>query len=96
MIDERNREEQVNLPANLFLYDGNRVELSGIADVTSFTDTSVIAVCKYGEMSIDGENLHIESFDAASGALSVTGSITGFFYYDKVIKEKKKRKLFSK
>lgn len=96
MGEDRNDEVEREAPSDLLLYDAKRAELTGIHDVLNFTDTAIVAVCKYGTLSIDGEGLRIESFDSSSGSLSVVGSINGFFYFDKVSKEKKKKGLFSK
>ncbi len=81
---------------NVFIYDRKRVELSGIYDVVGFTDTTVIATCKSGNVSVDGSELKIDSFDSSSGKLSVHGNVNGVFYYGGVEKEKKnkKKKLF--
>lgn len=96
MGEDRNDAADREAPSDLFLYDTKRAELTGIKDVLNFTDTAIVAVCKYGTLSIDGEGLRIESFDSSAGSLSVTGSINGFFYFDKVSREKKKKGFFSK
>ena len=69
-----------------------RMELTGISDVETFTENSVIAVTSMGNISIDGEELKIESFSTDSGKLTVIGKIDAFCYFGR---QSKKRKLFA-
>lgn len=70
-----------------------RLEVSGVTDVESFTDTSVIAISELGSISIDGEELKIESFSCDSGWLIVNGKLDGFYYFGR---DKKRRGFFSR
>ncbi len=81
---------------NISIFDRQKAELTGIYDVVGFSDTTVVATCKSGNISIDGSGMKIESFDSSTGKLCVTGSINGLFYYGGVEKEKrnKLRKVF--
>ena len=84
--------EQVN---NICIYDRARAELTGISDVAGFTDTSVIATCKSGNISVEGKGLKIEAFDSTTGKLIISGTVNGLFYYGGASSdEKKKRRLF--
>lgn len=93
MIDETGVSAE---PSNIFLYDAERAELTGITDVLSFTESSIVTVCKYGILSVDGSKLKIENFDSKSGILSVTGEFYGFYYMEKEKREKRKKGAFSK
>ena len=66
---------------NLFLYDRTRLEITGVENVESFTDVSVVLHSNAGDLSIEGENLHIDQFSTESGNLTVTGRIDGVLYY---------------
>ena len=70
-----------------------RIELTGITDVESFSDTSVIACSSLGNISIDGEELKIESFSSDTGRLIVNGNLYGFCYFGR---EVRRRGLFSR
>ena len=78
---------------SITLRDRSRLELSGISDVESFTENSVIAVSSLGNLSIEGEELKIESFSAETGRLAVAGKVDGFYYFGN---PSKKKRLFSK
>lgn len=77
---------------NILLYDRSRMELTGVFDVESFTDTNVIAESSLGSISIDGNELKIESFSVESGRLIVVGKLDGVCYFGKTAK---KRSFFS-
>lgn len=77
---------------SVFLTDRSKLELTGICDVESFTDTSVIAVSVLGNISIEGEEIKIESFSVESGRLVIVGKFDSFCYFGK---QTKKRRLFS-
>lgn len=67
-----------------FLYDRKKAELSGITEVESFHDSGIILASSLGEISIEGEELKIDSFSVESGKISISGHINGLFYYEKV------------
>lgn len=68
------------------------MELTGITDVESFSDSSVIAVSTLGDISVDGEQLKVESFSADSGKLIINGKFDGVCYFGR---QSRKRRLFS-
>ncbi len=77
-----NRDE-VCPPHNVCLYDRARAELSGISEVESFHDEGILLIAPFGEVSIEGENLKIDSFSVETGKICITGKITGILYYEK-------------
>ena len=78
---------------NVFMSDRTKMELTGIDDVESFSDTSVIASSSLGSIAIEGENIKIESFSSDTGILIVKGNFDSFCYFGN--SDKKKRRLFS-
>lgn len=85
---------EMNPEQNVLMLNRSRMELSGITDVESFTDENILAVSYLGDISIDGEDLKIESFSAESGKLIVNGKFDGFCYFGN--ESKRRRKLFSR
>lgn len=77
---------------SIMLRDRARMELTGICDVESFSDTSVIALSSLGNISIDGESLKIESFSADTGKLVINGKFDAVCYFGRRVK---RRRLFS-
>ena len=68
---------------NVLMFNRSRVELDGIIDVESFTDQYVIAESALGKISLDGEELKIESFSAETGKLVVNGNFDSVYYFGK-------------
>ena len=66
---------------NIFLYDRRRMELCGISEIESFSDEAVSAVFDGGGLTIEGNGLKIDNFSVGSGELTVSGFVTGFYYY---------------
>ena len=55
-------------------------EISGVCEVESFDEQSVILKTDCGEMTLEGEGLHVGTLDIARGIVSVTGQINGLYY----------------
>lgn len=54
--------------------------VSGITEVLSYDDNSVLAACDYGDIEISGSNLKIKSFDVSDGLMTVEGGIDSVRY----------------
>ena len=67
-----------------------KIQMTGINDVTSFDEGQVMAQNTDSDISIEGENLKIERFDAENGELIINGTINGLFYYVKKAHKPKK------
>lgn len=74
---------------DIILRSRKRLEMSGINEVSSFDEKEIVAQISGAGISIDGENLKIEKFDAENGLLVINGKINGIFYYNKDQKKKK-------
>ena len=79
---------------NMFLYNRNRIELTGITDVIAFSDNSVEAEYSGGTVVIEGNDMKIEDFSGSVGKLSVIGTINGFYYFNKISRDS--RRVFGK
>lgn len=80
---------------DIFIYDRQRSEVTGVCEVLSFSDVRVSFTCKSGSAEIDGEELKILSFDSKDGKLVVTGNICSLIYFDDA-GQNRKRKFFDK
>ena len=70
-------------PHNVILEDRRRMTVSGVTDIDSFDDETVVLYCETGELCIRGEGLHINRIDVESGDLSLEGErIDGISYAD--------------
>lgn len=70
------------LPHSLILKDRKEISLTGVTDVDSFDENSIVAYTNYGELTINGNELHISALNTDSGELSIDGEITSLIYLD--------------
>lgn len=74
--------DKIMMPHNVIMKDRGELTLSGVTDVDSFDETTVIAYTDYGELTVTGENLHISSLNIDKGELSIDGRISALSYID--------------
>lgn len=79
MADEKRIQ---NLPHNLVLEDRRMLTVSGVSDVDSFDEETVVVFTDLGELTIRGSNLHINRLSVEVGELSVEGNIAALIYSD--------------
>lgn len=68
------------LPHNLVLEDRRMLTVSGVSDVDSFDEETVVVFTDLGELTIRGSNLHINRLSVEVGELTVEGNITALIY----------------
>lgn len=79
-----------DLKHDVLIKSRQRMEMTGISDVSSFDEEEIVVQTAETGMSIEGENLKIEKFNSENGELVLNGSINGMFYYSKKAQKKKK------
>lgn len=75
--------DKIILPHNVIMKDRGELTLSGVTDVDSFDENTIIAYTDYGELTISGTDLHISSLNIDKGELSVDGKISQLSYADR-------------
>ena len=78
----------------LTLEQREKIFLSGIEDVISFDEHTIVLNTVLGAMSIEGDNLHILSLSLESGHVTVEGYVEAVFYENRT--EKVKRGFFAR
>jgi sporulation protein YabP len=75
-------EEKKRVPTRHSLTIDKResVNVSGVTDVISFDEESVIGETELGVIIIRGVNLHVNKINLDSGELSISGEIDGITY----------------
>lgn len=58
------------------------IDVTGVRDVVSFDDRSVVMVTSGGDMAVEGTDLKIGVLDTDKGIVSVDGRINAVIYYD--------------
>ncbi len=81
-------EERKNslMPHNVVLEGRKNLTVSGVADVDSFDEETVIVFTDLGELTIRGNNLHINRLSVEVGELTVEGEIAALIYSDETPK----------
>ncbi len=70
------------MPHNLVLEDRRLLTVSGVSDVDSFDEETVIVFTDLGELTVKGTNLHINRLSVEVGELTVEGNIGALIYSD--------------
>lgn len=69
---------------NVIIENRKRLNISGVKDVTSFDDETVLLDTMLGKITVKGEGIHIESFNTATGDLTATGKVHAVVYMSDV------------
>lgn len=70
------------LPHNCILEDRKTLSVSGVNDVDSFDEQTIVAITDLGELTIRGEKLHITRLSLEIGELQIEGNISALSYAD--------------
>lgn len=79
MTDEK---KMVKLPHSVIMEDRKKLSVSGVTDIDSFDEQTIIAITDLGEMTIRGWNLHITRLSLEQSELLVEGEISSLTYTD--------------
>lgn len=71
-----------------------RLSINGVKEIINFDENAVNLKTVCGELSIEGENIHINVLNIEKGELEMQGKINGLNYFDSGDGEK--RSLLSK
>jgi sporulation protein YabP len=70
-----------------------RLTITGVMDIDSFDENTVIVFTDLGELTIKGASLHINRIDVETGDLLMEGDVEQLYYTDN---HPRKGSLFSK
>lgn len=74
--------EKIKKPHSLILKDRNQLTVSGVTDVDSFDEMTIVAYTDYGELTVKGSCLHIGSLNTETGELTVDGQVQSLVYLE--------------
>lgn len=72
----------IKSPHNIILEERKNMTVTGVSDIDSFDEETIIVFTDLGELTIRGYNLHINKIDVDDGELSVEGDIYSLAYSD--------------
>lgn len=67
---------------NLIMENRKNLTITGVMDIDSFDEQTVIVFTEEGELTIKGENLHINKIDVDTGDLLMEGLVSSLTYSD--------------
>lgn len=84
MLDEKRFTKSAPKEAvhNLILESRKKLTLSGIEDVDSFDEESIVLLTDTGTLSIGGDGLHINKLSVETGEVSIEGHVDSLIYSD--------------
>ena len=73
------------VPHHVIMEERSTLSISGVMDIESFDDQTIVAYTDLGELLVKGSSLHINKIDLESGDLAVEGKISSLSYTDQVV-----------
>lgn len=70
-------------PQNITLQDRERLNITGVDNVDSYNDNTIILSTTKGGLNIKGENLNISKLNLDDGSLKIEGTINSLTYISK-------------
>ncbi|NLO81687.1 MAG: sporulation protein YabP [Clostridiales bacterium] len=67
---------------SVLIENREKVTITGVVDVDSFDEASVVLVTDYGFITLHGQDLHINKLNLEEGQLIVEGEIIALQYSD--------------
>lgn len=68
---------------NIIMENRKSLTISGVSDLDSFDEHTVVMFTELGELTVRGHDLHINEMSVGTGELVVMGEITALIYGDK-------------
>lgn len=78
--------DKLILPHSISLKDRSSLVVTGVTDVDSFDEMTVVAYTDMGELTIKGEGLKINRLSLETGDLTVDGRVVSLTYTDEAPK----------
>ena len=72
--------EALQLPHKLTLNERSVLSMTGVTEVVSFDEESVVLHTALGTLEVLGQNLKLKNLSPDGGQLAIEGNIRGLFY----------------
>ncbi len=70
----------IKMPQNVIMEDRRALTITGVNDIDSFDEQSVVVFTELGELTVRGFDLHMNKIDVETGELSMEGDIQSLSY----------------
>lgn len=75
-------EEQIRLPHKLTLNDRKGLTMTGVTEVMSFDEQSVVLQTGLGTLTVHGQDLQLKNLSLDGGQVAVEGQIAALIYQE--------------
>ena len=75
-----NRDLDLKAPQHITLENREHLSISGVEEVESFDESTIVMLTNRGTLIVRGEELHIEKLSLDGGDLKVEGTIDSLTY----------------
>ncbi len=82
-MKEKNISLQSKTNHSIIMENRRTMNISGITDVDSFDEKTIVLFTQLGELTIKGRELHIDSMSVETGDMVITGDIWSAVYGDR-------------
>ena len=84
MIEDK---KVIKSPNNIILEDRRTLTVTGVNDIDSFDEEMIVVYTDLGELTVKGNDLHINKIDVDMGELSVEGEIGSLSYSERAVRK---------
>ncbi|ORX23554.1 sporulation protein YabP [Thermoanaerobacterium sp. PSU-2] len=81
-MDDR-KGTNINKPQNISVQNREKMQITGVDNVVSFDDETVVLETSMGILTIKGQELHINKLNLDDGNVSIDGELISIVYSDK-------------
>jgi sporulation protein YabP len=82
------RKQLKTKPHNVFIEGREKLGITGVRDVVSFDENTIVLNTEMGGLILKGSNLHINKLNVEDGNLNIEGYIIACNYTDKTDSKK--------
>jgi sporulation protein YabP len=77
---QKTEQTNVKVPHSLILENRKTLTATGVSNVDSFDEETVVAVTDLGDLTVRGSKLHIDKLNLETGELTLDGEISSMTY----------------
>ena len=75
-------EKSLELPHKLLLDSRSRLSMTGVVEVESFDEQTILLTTSRGPMTIRGRQLHLQQLSLSGGEVLIEGTVDALLYED--------------
>lgn len=73
-------EENITTSQNIIVENRKQLNVSGVKEVISFDEDTILLDTTQGKITVKGEHLHVESFNTITGEICASGKVHAIVY----------------